>query len=212
MVNSHNGSHSPNYHKSRAPHSACTKNKFRQSEPSGSRVPASHTTTYGMRSRFRMISAHQNCARWMPDSFWITRSLRQYQSSRSVTDQSTSLFLLCHTEEAELLVTIAGSKQSSATKERGIGAEPKITGCRAGLALILSDWSVIPSLPENLKVRSRFLSFFHCPVGAMLTLLEPNSIESLDATRCPHQLNSGPRRAPENTKSAVQGAIANNAA
>jgi hypothetical protein len=59
--------------------------------------------------------------------------------------------------------------------------------CRAATALILSDWSVIPSLPENLKPRRRFLSFFHSSAGAMLTLLKLSSIESLGPAR-PHQL------------------------
>ena len=69
--------------------------------------------------------------------------------------------------------------------------------------LILSDWSVIPSLPEKLKVRRRLLSFFHSPAGAMLTLLEHNSIESLGPVRHPHPLNfSEPerRRARSNRK------------
>jgi hypothetical protein len=39
-----------------------------------------------------------------------------------------------------------------------------------------------------------FFGFFGCPAGAMLTLLEQDSIEHLIPARHPHQLNSGLRR------------------
>jgi hypothetical protein len=142
-------------------------------------VMPSEYTTYGMRSPF----LHDLSTSVPSLSFFVTR-------------KTPSFWRQCADSQ----------RAGSATKDRGGGSQAKIAGSRATPALILSDWSVIPSLPEKLKARCRFLSFFHSPAGAMLTLLEQNSIESLGPGRHPHKLNSS------DPKGAVQGVIANNAA
>src|SRR5208283_5508644 len=125
-------------------------------------------------------------------------ALRKAPSSRSAPKAPTRARL---SKPSRLCSTSA-----SARNDRTGPRHPYLSRTAPAI-LILSDWSVIRSLLENLEALRRF---FRRRAGAMLTPLEQKTIEALGPARQPHKLNPDLRRAIR--KGAFQGAIANNAA